>query len=156
MYGSEDDAAHGAEQPLRVQETAVHTFGIGHVGIFRLLGEGVVLQPRQQFEVHGHALVVHLRSMDVHVVHGRDEQLVAKIYDLGTSTCQLVRLGGHSGHFAVVYGNVAILENLEAALLFRKEDISLVNLSHRYDIFLLGVVFNSTAWYSNGCCHAVG
>ena len=45
MYGAEDDAAHSAEEPLGMQEAAIHPLGILRVGIFRLLGEGVVLQP---------------------------------------------------------------------------------------------------------------
>ena len=43
MYGAEDDAAHGAEQPLGMQEAAIHALGIVDVGILRLLGESVVL-----------------------------------------------------------------------------------------------------------------
>lgn len=54
MDGAEDARAHRAEEPLGMQEAAVHTLSIPHVGIFRLLGEGVLLQPRQQFQVHSH------------------------------------------------------------------------------------------------------
>ena len=84
MHGAEDHATHRTKQPLGMQKSAIHALGIFHIGIFRLLGERVVLQPRQQFQIHRHTLVVHLRSMHVHIVHGRNQQLVAKVDNLRT------------------------------------------------------------------------
>ena len=82
MYGAEDDAAHSAEEPLGVQKTTIHPLGILRIGIFRFLGEGIVLQPGEQFEIHCNALIVHLRGVDVHIVHGGNEQFVAEINEL--------------------------------------------------------------------------
>ena len=82
MDGAENATAHGAKKPLGVKEMAVHFLGIMSVGILRLFGEGVILQPRQEFQVHRHALVAYLGGMNVHVVHGRYQQAVAEINDL--------------------------------------------------------------------------
>ena len=79
MDGAEDDATHGAEEPLGMQKASIHALGILDIGIFRLLREGVVLQPREQLQVHSHTLVVNLWGMNVHIVHGRNEQFVTKI-----------------------------------------------------------------------------
>ena len=88
MDGTEDARAHRAEEPLGMQEAAVHTLSIPHVGIFRLLGEGVLLQPRQQFQIHSHPLVMYLRGVDVHIVHRRNEQAVAEVGHLGALAVQ--------------------------------------------------------------------
>ena len=130
MDGGKDDAAHGAEEPLGVDEAAVHALGIRHVGIFRLLGEGVVLQPRQQLEVHGDALVVNLWGMDVHVVHGGNEQLVAEVGDLGAFVVQLPQVGGDALDDAVLDENVAVFQYFEVVFLFGEKDVSLINVFH--------------------------
>ena len=130
MDGAEDDTAHGAEEPLGVQEAAVHALGIVDVGIFRLLREGVVLQPRQQLEVHGHTLVVHLWGVNMHIVHGGNEQLVAKVDDLCIRTAQLGQIVRNAQHTAVFHSDVAILKNFETIFLFRKENVSLIYFFH--------------------------
>ena len=79
MDGTEDDTTHGAEEPLCMQKPTIHALCIADISILGLFRERVVLQPRQQFQIHGHTLVMHLRRMHMHVVHGRDEQTVAEI-----------------------------------------------------------------------------
>jgi len=62
---------------------AIHPLSVCLVGIFHFLGEGIVLEPRQQFHIHGNTLIAILRGMHMQVVHGRDEQTVTEISDLG-------------------------------------------------------------------------
>ena len=130
MHGGEDDTAHGAKEPLGVDEAAIHALGIVDVGIFRLLRERVVLQPRQQFQVHGHALVVYLWRMDVHVVHGRNEQTVAEICHLDTFASQVLQITCHAQYDAVFHCDIAILEDLEMVFLFGKENMCFIYLFH--------------------------
>ena len=81
MDGGKDAGTHGAKAPHVADEAAIHALGIGRIGILLLLGEGVVLQPRQQLEIHSNALVAILRGMNVHIVHSRNEQAVTKVGD---------------------------------------------------------------------------
>ena len=138
MYCTEDDTTHGAKEPLGMQEAAIHALSIICVGIFRLLGECIVLQPRQQFKVHGHTLVVHLWGMHMHIIHSRDEQLVAKVNDLSIINVECrtlhadIREGTcYTGNFAVFNSNIAILENLKTILFLREENVCLIYLFHK-------------------------
>ena len=81
MDRCEDTGPHGAEAPEVADKATVHPPGIVLTGIFHLLGEGVVLEPRQQFEVHSDALIAILRGMHVQVVHSGDQQTVAEVGD---------------------------------------------------------------------------
>ena len=81
MDRCEDTGPHGAETPEVADKAAIHPPGIVQTGKFHFLGEGVVLEPRQQFEVHRDTLIAILRGMHVQVVHGGNQQTVAEVDD---------------------------------------------------------------------------
>ena len=81
MNRCEYAGTHGTEAPEVADKATVHPFGIGRVGIFHFLRKGVVLEPRQQFQIHRDALVAILRGMHVQVVHSGDQQTVAEVGD---------------------------------------------------------------------------
>lgn len=86
MNRCEYAGTHGTEAPEVADKATVHPFGIGRVGIFHFLRKGVVLEPRQQFQIHRDALVAILRGMHVQVVHRRYQQTIAEINDFGILT----------------------------------------------------------------------
>ena len=136
MDGSKDTGPHSTKTPQVTDEAAVHPAGISLVGIFHLLWESIVLQPRQQLQIHSNALITVLRSMHVHIVHGGDEQTVAEVGDVHLITTkraqvsQRGQVGGNACHQPVLDGDITILQYLKAAALRGKKDICLVNLSH--------------------------
>ena len=74
---------------------------------------------------------MHLRGVDVHVVHSGNEQLVAEIDHLSTLAPQVLQVACDTQDNAVFNGDIAILKHLEMILLFREEDMCLINLFHR-------------------------
>ena len=120
MNGGKHAGSHGAKAPQVVHKAAVHALGICQVGILHFLGEGVVLEPRQQFQVHGNALVAILRCMHMQVNHGRYQQPVAKVQDLSVPSVQRRQVSRNTCHTAIVTDSyIAVLQHLETVLLLR-------------------------------------
>jgi len=142
MDGGKDGGTHRANSPQMVNETAVDALGIVSVAELRLLGKRVLLQPRQQLQVHGNALVVILCGMDMNVVHSRDEQPVAEVHKLGFATSQGIKAGCHTTDAAVVaYSNVSVLHHFEMIPLRGIDDMSLINCHRRFNGLMLFCVY---------------
>ena len=95
----------GGRQPVR--EDAVGSFGIGGVGVFRLLGEGVGVQPVEQLEVHAQRPEGILRRVQVQVDEAGDDQPVLAILD-GDPPEPLGQLGKDAGGFPLFADEVAL------------------------------------------------
>ena len=127
VYGTKRNGAHGAHFPQMFDKAAIHFVGIVHIGVFCLFGESVVVQPRQQFHVHGHAHIAILRCVYVQVVHGRNDKFVAKIDNLGRAQ-RFGQSGTDLANFAVFDHNVTAFDDVELVGSFRKKDMSFVDL----------------------------
>ena len=79
---------------------------------------------------------MYLWGMHMHIVHGRDEQLVTEVNDLGILNVEVCQIVCNTHYLTVLHSNVTILKDLKVVFLLRKENMCLINLFHR-DIVLI-------------------
>lgn len=117
---------------LRLRNLPATAEAVGDVAVVADVDEA--LQPWQQLQVHGNALVVILGRMDVNVVHGRNEQTVAKVGHLGIGAAQRLEAVRHSADATVgADGHIAVLDHLEVLTLGCMDDMCFIYF-HRYCI----------------------
>ena len=134
MDRCEHTGPHRAEAPQVTDKSAVHPFGVGRIGIFLLLRESVVLQPGQEFQIHRKALVTVLRGMHMHIVHGGNQQTIAKVRHLCPLASQRLQIPGDTYHAPVLHGDIAVLQHLEARPFLGKEDMCLIDFCHLFPL----------------------
>ena len=110
---------------LRLRNLPATAETVGDVAVVAEVDE--TLQPWQQLQVHGNALVVILGRMDVNVVHGRNEQTVAEVDNLGIRAAQRLEAVGYCAHATVVAdSHVAVLDHLEVLTLGCMNDMCFI------------------------------
>lgn len=111
---------------LRLRNLSATAETVGDVAVVADVDEA--LQPWQQLQVHGNALVVILGRMDVNVVHGRNEQTVAKVGHLGIGAAQRLEAVADTAYAAVGDdAHVAVLGHLKVVALRSVDDMCFVN-----------------------------
>ena len=152
MDGREHTGTHRAEAPQVADKQAIHPLGVGRIRIFLLFREGVVLQPRQQFQIHRDTLVTVLGSVDVHIIHGGDQQTVAEIHNLIPLAAQRLKVRSNTRHATILHGDIAVLHHLEAGSLLGIEDMRPIYFLHFPPLIVLTakIVFfsNLTKFFS--------
>lgn len=94
------------------REAPVRVFRIGDIGVARLLGEGVRLQPIEQLEVHAEPAEAVLRGVQVDVVQAGDDE-APRALDHGDAAVALGQLLERAGAHAVLADRVAVRDGRE-------------------------------------------